>query len=91
MFGRARPASGFDSDLKVLAKLSSKVFEEKRGIIAPDILDQGLQRLVDKLRANGEVVITNLDRDKLEGEALDEPNCDRHLINEDGSWVVKPI
>ena len=91
VFGRARPASGFDSDLKVLAKLSSKVFEEKRGIIAPDILDQGLQRLVDKLRANGEVVITNLDRDKLEGEALEELNCDRHLINEDGSWVVKPI
>ena len=91
MFGRARPASGFDSDLKVLAKLSSKTFEEKRGIIAPDILDQRLQVFVDKLRANGEIVINNLDKGTLEGKTLEELNCDRRLVNEDGSWVVKPI
>ena len=91
VFGRARPASGFDSDLKVLAKLSSKTFEEKKGIIAPDILDQRLQVFVDKLRANGEIVINNLDKGTLEGKTLEELNCDRRLVNEDGSWIVKPI
>ena len=91
VFGRARPASGFDSDLKVLAKLSSKTFDQNKGIIAPDILDQGLQELVTKLRANGETVITNLDKSALEGKALEELNCDRHLVKEDGSWIVRPI
>ena len=91
VFGRARPASGFDSDLKVLAKLSSKTFDQNKGIIAPDILDQGLQELVTKLRANGETVITNLDKSALEGQALEELNCDRHLVKEDGSWIVRPI
>ena len=91
VFGRARPASGFDSDLKVLAKLCSKTFEEKKGIIAPDILDQGLQELVGKLRTSGEIVIINLDKDALEGKLLEELNCDRRLVKEGGSWIVKPI
>ena len=60
VFGRARPASGFDSDLKVLAKLSSSIFEKTGGVLAPDIIDESLQKLIEKLRESGEIVITNL-------------------------------
>lgn len=91
VFGRARPASGFDSDLKVLAKLSSSIFEKKGGVLAPDIIDESLQKLVENLRESGEIVITNLSNEKLTGKVLEELDCDRHLVNEDGAWVVRPL
>ena len=77
--------------MKVLTKLSSKVFDKKQAIIAPDIIDERLQVLVEKLRGDGEVVIINLSEENLDGKALEELNCDRHIVNEDGSWKVKPI
>ena len=91
VFGRARPATGFDADLKVLTKLSSKVFDKKQAIIAPDIIDERLQVLVEKLRKSGEAVIINLSEKNLNRKALEDLNCDRHIVNEDGSWKVKPI
>ena len=91
VFGRARPATGFDADLKVLTKLSSLDFDNKQVIIAPDIIDERLQALVEKLRVAGEVVIINLTKDNLDRRALEELNCDRQIVNEDGTWKVKPI
>ena len=91
VFGRARPATGFDADLKVLNKLSSLVSDRKQAIIAPDIIDERLRVLVEKLRRSGEVVIINLSEENLNRKALEELNCDRHIVNEDGSWKVKPI
>ena len=91
VFGRARPASGFDSDLKVLAKLSSSIFEKTGGVLAPDIIDESLQKLIENLRESGEIVITNLSNEKLTGKVLEELDCDRHLVNEDGAWVVRPL
>ena len=91
VFGRARPASGFDSDLKVLAKLSSSIFEKTGGVLAPDIIDESLQKLIEKLRESGEIVITNLSNEKLTDKILEELDCDRHLVNEDGVWVIRPL
>ena len=91
VFGRARPASGFDSDLKVLAKLSSSIFEKTGGVLAPDIIDESLQKLIENLRESGEIVITNLSNEKLKGKVLEELDCDTHLVNEDGAWVVRPL
>ena len=50
-----------------------------------------LQMLVEKLRLSGEVVIINLSEENLNKKALEELNCDRHIVSEDGSWKVKPI
>ena len=91
VFGRARPATGFDADLKVLTKLSSRTFDEKQGIIAPNIIDERLRVLVEKLRGRGEVVIINLSEENLNRKAFEELNCDRHIVNENGSWKVKLI
>jgi ATP phosphoribosyltransferase regulatory subunit len=88
---KARPATGFDADLKVLNKLSSLASDKKQAIIAPDIIDERLQMLVEKLRLSGEVVIINLSEENLNKKALEELNCDRHIVSEDGSWKVKPI
>jgi ATP phosphoribosyltransferase regulatory subunit len=87
-FGKARPASGFDSDLKILAKLSQKEFTLAPGILAPDTHDLALITLIEELRGSGEIVVTSLgDGDAEEAEML-ALRCDRRLVKQDGSWKI---
>jgi len=89
-FGRARPASGFDSDLKVLAKLSGKVISRKLGVLAPNGTSPDLLSKITELRAGGETVIVNLE-ESLDGNDLEELSCDRQLVQVDDLWTVKPL
>ena len=57
---------------------------EAGAISMPDADDAGLNRLVDELRAAGEVVIN-----RLSGEP--DPRCDRELVEVDGKWQVRPL
>ena len=91
VFGRARPAAGFDSDLKVLAKLSTKEFTQKAGIVAPNLNDEGLRETISKLREQGEIVIVNLADQLLDNNDQQEMNCDRQLVNKGGAWVVETL
>ena len=91
VFGRARPASGFDSDLKVLAKLSSKVPKRTPGIVAPNIVDEELSVIIDNLRNQGEIVVVNLANEILSDGFFEELNCDREIVRKDDSWIVGPI
>ena len=91
VFGRSRPASGFDSDLKTIAGLSSRTFTQKKAIIAPIGNDADLLRAIAELRANGEIVITNLLESELEEQDLEDLNCDRQLRLTDGAWIVENI
>ena len=91
VFGRARPASGFDSDLKVLAKLSTKEFTQKAGIVAPNLNDEGLRETISKLREQGEIVIVNLADQLLDNNDQQEMNCDRQLVNKGGAWEVETL
>ena len=91
VFGRARPASGFDSDLKVLAKLSAKTFKQKAGIIAPNLKDAEFQESINKLRGECEIVIVNFTDAPLDEKAQLEMNCDRQLILKEGAWVVEAL
>lgn len=91
VFGRARPASGFDCDLKVLARLSGKVFEQSPAIVAPNDADPALLALVKELRSQGEIVITMLcDTEMNERERL-ELNCDRRLVKKADTWTAEPF
>ena len=89
VFGRARPASGFDSDLKTLSKLSGKVFQRGAAILAPGDDSKELLALITKLRAEGSVVISNLSTVELSKQARQELDCDRQLLLRDGQWVVE--
>ncbi len=91
VFGRARPASGFDSDLKVLAKLSTKEFTQKAGIVAPNLNDQGLREMIAELREQGEIVIVNLANRPLDKSDQQEMNCDRQLVNRGGAWELETL
>jgi len=91
VFGRARPASGFDSDLNTLARLSSQVSAIKPGILAPGSDDKALMLLVDSLRQKGETVIVNLESQQPDTEVVTELNCSRQIVSSDGKWVVVPF
>lgn len=91
VFGRARPASGFDSDLKTLAKLTTQSLARKPGILAPASDDAGLLAVVQKLREEGEVVINWLAKTEATANEIAELSCDRTLVNVDGQWQVKPV
>jgi len=91
VFGRARRASGFDSDLKTLARLTGRAFEEKTTIVAPDDADAELQKLISELRQQGEVVVTNLGNGDLDVTRQIELNCDRHITERGGKWIVETL
>jgi ATP phosphoribosyltransferase regulatory subunit len=88
VFGRSRPATGFSTDLKELIQLSGRAFADRRGgILAPQAEDPSLQVAIQALRADGLRVVC-----ELPGQAGDAASmgCDRLLVYEDGTWVVKP-
>jgi ATP phosphoribosyltransferase regulatory subunit len=84
VFGRARPATGFNTDLKALLNLldGALVPGEAAAISAPAKGDVALWQKVSELRSSGEVVITSLS-----GEI--DPRCDRQLQLRDGEWEVE--
>ncbi|MCF6202981.1 MAG: ATP phosphoribosyltransferase regulatory subunit [Methylococcaceae bacterium] len=89
-FGRARAATGFSADLKLLSSLSHHLSQEsnKQVIYAPDIDDQGLRGLVRDLRTKGIIVIQQLPGHSDEIRQLD---CTDILEKENQNWVVKPL
>ena len=91
VFGRSRPASGFDSDLKTLAKLTRGNYNRPNTILAPAGDDDALLKVVNALREAGEVVITNLTDEPLDAGKLAELNCDRQLVLRSGQWEVETI
>ena len=91
VFGRARPASGFDSDLKTLAKLTSRKFKSRTAILAPDNSDIELIKVIQNLRDNGEIVINKLNNRIATTEEAREFNCDRQLLQKNGAWILEKL
>lgn len=82
VFGRARPATGFATDLKALLTLIPLEDEARIGAIAaPNVQAAGLEEQIAALRAAGEVVINCLSG-SIDGR------CDRQLVEKNGQWHV---
>lgn len=88
VFGRARPATGFSTDIKTLLNLSESKADAKNNnaIFAPDNENAELWAAIKDLRAQGEIVIQSLPGQQ--GNAADL-GCDRELKNISGKWVVE--
>jgi ATP phosphoribosyltransferase regulatory subunit len=84
VFGRARPATGFATDLKALMTVLPASIAGGGAISMPDADDPALDVQVRGLRAAGEVVINCL-------SGAPDPRCDRQLVEENGQWLVKPL
>ncbi len=86
-FGRARPATGFSTDIKNLLNLSLQQSTlESNGILAPSDDDPELWTAMKELRAQGEKVIQSLPNQQ---GGLAELGCDRVLEKISGKWTVK--
>jgi ATP phosphoribosyltransferase regulatory subunit len=89
-FGRARPATGFSTDLKSLVTLGRAEIEvPSGGIWTPDSTDAALWQAVCQLRAAGQRVVQALPGQA--SSAAVEADCDRQLIQQDGRWQVLPL
>lgn len=92
VFGRARAATGFSTDLKALVRLAKGSEDAPRatrgGILAPYAPEPELRHRVRALRAAGERVIYALPGQVV---AARELGCDRTLRREAGTWVVRAV
>lgn len=82
VFGRARPATGFSTDLKTLVNTSTIETVKKESILAPWLDDSDLADKVEELRQQGHRVVNALPG-QIPGAAS------RKLEKQDGTWVVK--
>jgi ATP phosphoribosyltransferase regulatory subunit len=85
VYGRARAATGFATDLKALLDLLPATAATVVGAISmPGADDPALEAAVDALRGAGEIVINCLNSEP-------DPRCDRQLLEIDGEWLVHPL
>lgn len=86
-FGRARPATGFSMDLRLLYRLLPDMSEQP-GIRAPYLNDLALIAEIAKQRAAGEMVVVSLPGSE---DFSDESQCNRELVLRDGLWCLEAI
>jgi len=86
IFGRARAATGFSTDLKILNRLSKKQFVADEKIFAPSDNDQALKVKIAALRAEGKTVIEQLPGQQADAAAM---GCSKSLCLTDGQWQVQ--
>jgi ATP phosphoribosyltransferase regulatory subunit len=85
-FGRARPATGFSTDVKSLLKLQDVEQSKSSRIFAPVSDDVGLQEKIEQLRNSGKVVVQELNGQQATSSEMD---CDQQLTLVNGEWVIK--
>ncbi len=84
VFGRARPATGFSTDLKSLVHAGTLECGQKEIIYASWSDDPELAVVIQKLRKEGKRVVN-----QLPGHEDDLSN--KKLVKENDSWVIKEI
>ncbi len=87
-FGRARPATGFSADLRLLSSLAQGSDENTQRVYAPHNNDPELIEVVRDLRANGITVVQQLPGHPKE---IDELQCTDILAKENQQWIIKSI
>jgi ATP phosphoribosyltransferase regulatory subunit len=88
IFGRARPATGFSTDLKQLLSLSTCDIQVPQKILAPADEDEQLQVKIEKLRAEGYCVCRFLPGQLEDTQAM---GCSQKLEQINGQWQLVAI
>ncbi len=87
-FGRARPATGFSTDLKTLLVLGEVALPAVSRIFAPAEGDAALEAAIADLRAAGECVLRGLPGQTGDAAAM---GCERRLVKSGGKWRVASL
>ncbi len=85
VFGRARPATGFSTDLKTLLNVTPSPAVSVGGVFAPADANSALESKIGELRAQGERVVRALPGQQ--GGAA-EMGCNRELVVSRGKWQL---
>lgn len=90
VYGRARPATGFSSDLRIILNLIADGRDKatRASIFAPNSDDPDLHASICVLRGEGRTVIQSLPDQK--GGASDM-GCTHQLVLRNGAWVIDPV
>ncbi|MCL5041461.1 MAG: ATP phosphoribosyltransferase regulatory subunit [Gammaproteobacteria bacterium] len=88
-FGRARPATGFSTDLRLLVARGQIEAPPSSGIWVPYTAASDLQDEVARLRSAGERVVVALPG-QLDSDAQ-QAGCDRQLNHINGQWQIGTI
>jgi len=90
IFGRARAATGFSADLKVLSALGKSAYQKQAQtlIFAPSEGDVALHEKIRDLRAGGCAVVQQLPGQTGRPEEL---GCTAVLASDHQNWVVRPL
>ena len=89
VFGRARPATGFSTDLKALIEATTSSETDRVAVVlAPEGYDAPLMSFIRSLRESGRVVVRALAADVTqEGQHA----ASQQIVSKDGQWVVENI
>ncbi|QTR48761.1 ATP phosphoribosyltransferase regulatory subunit [Candidatus Thiothrix anitrata] len=89
-FGRTRPATGFSTDLRTLAKfaLPKRINHASAAIFAPALQDTALDQTIRTLRQQQRRVIRALSGQAHDAAAL---GCTQQLVQRDGQWNVEAV
>jgi ATP phosphoribosyltransferase regulatory subunit len=88
-FGRARAATGFSADLRLLVSLCIESTEQPQLVYAPyDDDDASLTEAIRDLRATGVSVVQQLPGHP---DEINELACTGMLEKENQNWVVRPL
>ena len=85
-FGKARPATGFSTDMKQLLELQNISEDTPDKIFAPVDDNDSLQKKITELREQGKIVIQELEG---QNATAKEMNCNQTLVCENDQWVIK--
>ena len=85
IFGRARAATGFSTDLKLLDNLTTRQFEKANRVFAPADNDAELQKKITEIRSQGICVVEQLSGQSGDAKAM---QCNQQLELVDGAWQV---
>ena len=85
-FGKARPATGFSTDMKQLLELQNISEDTPDKIFAPVEDNDSLHKKITELREQGKIVIQELEG---QNATAKEMNCSQTLVCENDQWVIK--
>ncbi len=90
VFGRARPATGFSADLKILALLGKQSAQEPstQKIFAPFQSNSAIDETIRDLRSKGHSVIQQLPG---QTGAAKEMGCTAELVEQDHRWTITKL
>lgn len=86
-FGRARPATGFSLDLRLLVRMSPTP-SLPGAILAPWPEEAVLRAEIERLRTGGEIVITALPGHE---HTWREAGCNRQLVWRNERWIIEAL